>query len=54
MVAHMTATTVPGASEETLKRLCNKCIKDVKNTRNIRYYSIYTHQHSNNEVDDYE
>lgn len=55
MVAHVTATTVPGADEETLKRLRNKCVKDVKNTiGNIRYDSIYAHQHSRIEEDDYE
>lgn len=55
MVAHVTATTVPGADEETLKRLRKKCVKDVKNTiGNIRYDSIYTHQHSPVEEDDYE
>jgi hypothetical protein len=47
MVAHVTATTVPGANEETLKRLRNKCVKDVKNTiGNIRYDDIYAHQHA--------
>ncbi len=46
MVAHVTATTVPGADEETLKRLRNKCVKDVKNTiGNVRYDSIYAYQH---------
>lgn len=55
MVAHVTATTVPGANEETLKRLRTKCVKDVKNTiGNIRYDSIYAHQHSLPSEDDYE
>lgn len=55
MVAHVTATTVPRADEETLKRLRKKCVKDVKNTiGNIRYDSIYTHQHSPVEEGDYE
>lgn len=55
MVAHVTASTVPGAGEETLKRLRNKCIKDVKNTiGNIRYDSIYAHQHASIGEDDYE
>ncbi len=47
MVAHVTATTVPGANEETLKQLRNKCVKDVKNTiGNVRYDSIYAYQQS--------
>ncbi len=55
MVAHVTATTVPGADEETLKRLRQKCVKDVKNTiGNIRYDDIYVHQHSPMREDDYE
>ena len=53
MVAHVTATTVPGANEETLKRLRTKCVKDVKNTiGNIRYDDIYAHQHSQDTEDD--
>lgn len=53
MVAHITAATVPGVDEETLKRLRNKCVKDVKNTiGNIRYDSIYAYQHAMTEEDD--
>lgn len=53
MVAHVTATTVPGADEETLKRLRQKCVKDVKNTiGNIRYDDIYAHQHAQLGEDD--
>ena len=55
MVAHVTAATVPGADEETLKRLRNKCVKDVKNTiGNVRYDSIYAHQHTDAEELGYE
>lgn len=55
MVAHVTATTVPGANEKTLKQLRSKCVKDVKNTiGNIRYDSIYAHQHSLPEEDYYD
>lgn len=53
MVAHVTSATVPGADEETLKRLRQKCVRDVKNTiGNIRYDDIYAHQHTGAEEDD--
>ena len=53
MVAHVTAATVSGADEETLKRLRQKCVKDVKNTiGNIRYDDIYAYQHTDTEGDD--
>lgn len=46
MVGHVTASMVADVDAETLKRLRTKCVKDVKNTiGNIRYDSIYAHQH---------
>lgn len=46
MVGHTTASMVADVDAETLKRLRNKCVKDVKNTiGNIRYDNIYAHQH---------
>lgn len=46
MVGHTTASMIADVDAETLKRLRNKCVKDVKNTiGNIRYDKIYAHQH---------
>lgn len=46
MIGHVTASMVGDVDAETLKRLRNKCVRDVKNTiGNIRYDKIYAHQH---------
>lgn len=55
MVGHVTASMVGNVDDEILKRLRNKCVKDIKNTiGNIRYDSIYAYQHSPFGEDDHE
>lgn len=45
MVAHVTACQIKGVTDETLKQLRKRCVKDVKQTiGNIRYDKIYAFQ----------
>ena len=45
MVSHISACLLRGVTDETLKALRKKCVKDVKNTiGNIRYDRIYQYQ----------
>jgi len=57
MVAHVTACQIRGVTDETLKDLRKRCVKDVKQTiGNIRYDKIYAFQNDEiwTEEDDHE
>lgn len=46
MIANVTASQITGITDETMKALRKKCVKDVKQTiSNIRYDKIYAFQH---------
>ena len=46
MAAHIAAHWNNGVPDDTLKKLRNKCVKDVKSTvGNIRFDGIYAYQH---------